>query len=81
MNGTSWDPAKNGTTSTLINPDKLTLTTYVSSASDMNAVKVAPILAESVIMEPVNDSVCEETPSCLACCHLIGRLNASCMSS
>jgi hypothetical protein len=59
VNGTSWDPAKNGTTSTLINPDKLTLTTYVSSASDMNAVKVAPILAESVIMEPVNDSVCK----------------------
>lgn len=44
-----------GTTSTLLNPDKLTLTTYISASSDMSEVKVEPIFAESVIMEPVND--------------------------
>ena len=59
VNGTTWDQTKNGTTSTILNPDKLTLTTFAGSASDMGSVKVKPILAESVIMEPVNDSVCE----------------------
>ena len=67
VNGTSWDPAKNGTTSTLLNPDKLTLTTYVSSSSDMSSVKVEPIFAESVIMEPVNDSVFPGASKAEAC--------------
>ena len=50
VDGVSW--AGNGTASTSLNPDKLTLTTFVGSASDMDAVRVRPILKSSVILEP-----------------------------
>ena len=55
VNGTSWSK---GTTSTTLNPDKLTLTTFVAKngASDMDTVKVLPITAESVLLEPKGPS-------------------------
>ena len=51
VNGTSW---AHGTTSTTLNPDKLTLTRFVSKdgAANMSAVQVNPIRADSVILEP-----------------------------
>ena len=51
VNGTSW---ATGTTSTTLNPDKLTLTTFVDKdgANDMKSVSVQPIHASSVILEP-----------------------------
>ena len=52
VNGTSWDPAKNGTTSTTRNPDMLTLTTYRSAPSNTNGIRVEPITAANVMLEP-----------------------------
>lgn len=51
VNGSSWS---NGTTSTTLNPDKLTLTTFTTphGARNMSSVEVQPIRADSVILEP-----------------------------
>lgn len=53
VNGTSWDPAKNGTTSTTLNPDMLTLTTYRSAPGDTESIRVGPIASSNVILKPV----------------------------
>ena len=55
VNGTSW---ATGTTSTTLNPDKLTLTTFTTmdGAADMGSVDVRPIGADSVLLEPTGPS-------------------------
>eukprot|EP01050_Picozoa_sp_SAG11_P009349 SAG11_NODE_872_length_6802_cov_8.951514_2_plen_214_part_00 len=51
VNGTSWSK---GTTSTTLNPDKLTLTSFrePDGASDTDHISVHPISADSVVLEP-----------------------------
>jgi len=51
VNGSTYQ-AWNGTSSTLLNPDRITLTTFIGSASDIDTVAVAPILSNSVVFEP-----------------------------
>eukprot|EP00747_Dinoflagellata_sp_TGD_P179687 gnl/TRDRNA2_/TRDRNA2_30891_c0_seq1.p1 gnl/TRDRNA2_/TRDRNA2_30891_c0~~gnl/TRDRNA2_/TRDRNA2_30891_c0_seq1.p1 ORF type:complete len:408 (-),score=51.79 gnl/TRDRNA2_/TRDRNA2_30891_c0_seq1:82-1305(-) len=51
VNGSSYQ-RWNGTSSTLLNPDRITLTTFVGSASDTDSVAVEPILSGNVVLEP-----------------------------
>jgi len=51
VNGSTYQ-SHNGTASTTLNPDVITLTRFVGSSSDVNSIQVGPIKKTSVIFSP-----------------------------